>query len=200
MSADAAQHAGWGTLGNAGGMILPPMPLIEIRGPFDARMEETVRLRLLEVTEQREPCPIWLLFDSEGGCVKACFGILEDLQALQAQGYQFGARIETAHSAAAILALACDWREISSAGSFCLHPYGSFYLEGLDVSEDLQLSGRYAYTIALARQAANRLFELMDRAGVRLTPQMNQRLTVTNKIRLNAQECLAVGAVHRITL
>ena len=151
---------------------------------------------ITRLQNQETPAELIFVIDSFGGIFSPA---LESLIAkIRTAKTSTVAKIYQAHSAAAMLALACARREITDNGNFGLHN-GRMEISTADVKIDDSGQGVLSPPVHENLQSMRRLNqELMEANHLKLTGPMSDCLSATGVLLLNAKDCVEVGIAERI--
>ena len=134
-----------------------------------------------------------LVVKSDGGAIDASVDFINWLvDEKTKRRLEVSAKIYTASSAAAAIALATDSRRISQYGRFGLH-VGSMLIESTDINRDGVIAERYA---ALLRKSKERLFNLLR--ATKISKDKIGTLDAKGRLVLTPVECLKYGICSEI--
>ncbi len=140
------------------------------------------------ITNHRDIC---LCIDSPGGVFNAkTIAIIEQLQAYE----HTSAKIYSATSVAAMLALSTRHREIVSTGTVCIHD-GEVRVKAGQVTSEGQIIC-YKEGVALLHKTVQINQHLLKSCTPGLTNVHYSTYSATGTITLSAQECIATGLAH----
>jgi len=143
------------------------------------------------LSAEHVPKEITLVINSDGWG-DYFWGFIDKMNALT--DVTFSAKVYTAKSAAALVALAANRREIEEHGLIEIH-LGSVTLESNEVNSQGKVSGRITEQL---RKGRERTFALMEKCGIpKEGPHMDQ-LLAQNWLTLNAEACSQLGIVERV--
>jgi len=143
------------------------------------------------LSAEHVPKEIVLVIQSEGSG-NYCWKFIEKMNTLK--GITFFAKVYVAKSAAALIALAADRREIEKHGVIEIH-LGSVIIESNEVTSQGKVS---KWIIDELRAGREHTFALMHKCGIPDTGSHMDALLARNTLTLSAEECLKLGLVTRI--
>lgn len=132
-----------------------------------------------------------LVIDSTGGVADAA---LETVRRIQTLGFQCSAKIYRAYSAAAFIALSAGERDMVRSGIIEIN-LGSAEVDSATLITKEKVP---ATIIAQARRWRMAMSEVLNKCGFPDDGKYMSRLLAQNRLRLTAEECLALGIVPRI--
>lgn len=133
---------------------------------------------------------VTLVIKSEGGGHRA----FEFIEKMGSSGIVFSAKIYHAGSGAALIAMAVNEREIVADGEFEIH-LGSVTIEANEIDGTGQVTERLRNFLATGRE---KTLTLMAQCGFKDNGPHMDTLFATNRLTLNADQCLKLGIVKHI--
>ena len=136
-----------------------------------------------------------LVISSDGGDMGPCIDFVNWLKKDAINNFSnVVAKIYTASSGAALIALTTTIRTISTYGVFGLH-IGSIKVEASDVDANGVLDKRLA---KLLKESRKKIFQLLDKAGISLSPEILSRLDAAGQFIFSPEECVETGICSKI--
>lgn len=165
-------------------------PAILLRGPVTE--DSLARVwREIEYYKRRDESDIVLVIDSEGGNGTKAIEFIEKVKNF---GVNIAAKIYHAESAAALIALSVNKRDMVANGLLVIH-LGSVQVESCDINYDCVIPPRFKVMTDEIRRTA---LGFLDEIGALKPSPYVDKLLATNRLTLTADECLKLGIVERI--
>ncbi|GEM_PF-2573498 len=152
---------------------------------------EMARYRQLYENDSNEPRgELSLVIASEGAVATEALALSDDMKSL----FFTTAKIYRAESAAALIALAAEKREMVRNGIFTI----SLGMAEVDSGTLITPEKVSDQVIEQAKQFRNKVFERLEHLGFPKTGPLMNKLLTQNQLSLTADECLKLGVVERI--
>ena len=147
--------------------------------------------REIEYHKGRDESDIVLIIDSHGGNGTKAIEFIEKVKDF---GVTISAKIYHAESAAALIALSANKRDIVVDGWLVIH-LGSVTVESCDIGYDCVIPRHFKVMTDEIRKMA---LGLLDEIGALKPSSYVDKLLATNRLTLTAEQCLELGIVDRI--
>ena len=164
-------------------------PVVLLSGRLTRKRIDGVK-REIAAYRKTHDSPIVLVIASDGGVVGATLEFIEWLENTQTR---FTAKIYQAESAAALIAMAAEERQMVQKGILSVH-LGSITVETSDVP-DGRICGK---VLADAKKLRARTFALMKKSGFPEQGKIIDKLLAQNRLTLSAEECQELGIVSEV--
>ena len=166
-------------------------PVVLFSGPLTNKSLEYAWAEIKEY-QARGETEVGLIIRSDGGSGSKALDFADKLREL---GVQTWAKIYRAESAAAIIAMAADRREMTKDAVFGVHLGAIAHVETSDLGERGEIPTRLFLEAKRVREGT---LALLAKVGLKAPSAVTDILLARNRLTLTAEECLKLGIVERI--